>query len=1088
MTNINQKQISSAQEYLKAAAKLIEDGNNEQVVRDNFTSYLRTIFPDIPTWITEHVVGGEAALKTKKAGKETTGFVDNLIGLTPIEYEGDLTNTAKFSEGYGQVQKYCASLINEGHDPSQIVGILSDTVRWHAYRIESVEAAPGNVEGEHVHLLEIDSVDASAASELDARRLVDFLLKYIQRLGSRPLAAFSIARDLGFDSPFCSRHISNLTGVVAAAFEKNPEYADLIKNLWCNFVSYVSAKGKTSSFDSDEYTRELYILTLGKLICANALEATTLLSDDRELKDILSGDFFKTRGLENFVEYDYFGWLNSSDGVTDQLLTVAREIQQDLRAYSFEKIPSEDIFGQLMAQLAERSQRILLGQEWTPAWLAHSLVANTISKLPNGTAPHFIDMCCGSGAMVLETVKQAKELLSGTNLSDTEKIESLVRSVTGFDIDPLAVMLARISWVLAAKDLLLPLGTHRVTIPIYHADSLFATTPLSKNDDNDEEKITLSLAEYEIELPSFLITAGWQGSFDFLIDRAYAIAIQPTRPTISPSDMSSVVDKALEYAPNEVDEAERESLMQFLGELIDKVHTLHSEGRNGIWAFILRNNYRPGLVAGQFNGLVSNPPWLALSKIADNPYKKALGEMAGSLGIKPQGSSFLHVEMSTVFLLRSIDRYLDNDARIGCVVPDAVLNGNQHTLFREGAYRQAERPVPFVVDEIWHVDERAFKNRAAVLFGVKSNIDAATEIPGQYVAQDGSTQPLQFKTVTMGTHVVWTDRNTGDTAGIFHPADFEQGADIMPRRLFFHEVNPSGRQGMVELTPIERGSSPLTFLVNDAKQCKDFRVATPCVVPDRFIYDILLSKLVSPFMVADSVKAFLPIKRDESGTWTGYSEAELQVNADDETALRVFRTLSAEIGKLDKNDSPEFGNVWSRLNYRNKIGKQNFDSSGYLVLTGAGGSDVCSALVALENYPDEKLIIDQTLYWAWVGTREEALYLTGMLNSEAANESIKAFQPRGQQGERHVHELAFNITPPFDNAQELHAEVVRTTDSLIKEYRAHVSHAVSAGEDWVQWLDPSKDLARRRSKLRDIIRSLPSYGAYSAACAAVYGV
>jgi hypothetical protein len=37
-----------------------------------------------------------------------------------------------------------------------------------------------------------------------------------------------------------------------------------------------------------------------------------------------------------------------------------------------------------------------------------------------------------------------------------------------------------------------------------------------------------------------------------------------------------------------------------------------SNARTAGWAFILRNIYRPGLLSGQFNGLVSNPPWLGV--------------------------------------------------------------------------------------------------------------------------------------------------------------------------------------------------------------------------------------------------------------------------------------------------------------------------------------------------------------------------------------------------------------------------------------------------------------------------------------------
>ena len=1094
MTNeMTSGQLIAAREYIKVAVRLIEAGSNEQVVRDHFTSSLRALFPDTPKWIAEHVRGGEAALKTHRKSRVTTGFVDNLIGLTPIEYEANLLNPAKFAEGYGQVQKYCASLVNDQNDPTQTIGVLSDTVRWHAY---SIVVKPGHnepLEAEDIELQEIDSIDVSAATDVDARRLIDFLLRYLQRLGSRPLDAFSIAHDLGFESPFCERHFVALSELVREGFSAKPEYATLIKELWCSFVSYVIAKGKTSEFDVTEYTRELYILTLGKLICANAIEARSLVSNEGEIVQIISGDFFRNRGLENFVEYDYFGWLNGPGRFQRQLISVAREIQQDLRAYDFSRTPGEDIFGRLMAQLAERSQRILLGQECTPTWLAGALVHNTIQKLPRGIQPCFVDMCCGSGTMVLEVVRQVKQRIEAEHdeIGKSEKIDLLTQAITGFDIDPLAVMLSKIAWVLAAKDWLEPFGTDRVTIPIYHADSLFATTPLSKENEDDGLKVKLHLAEHTLELPTVLISAGWQGVFDSVIDRAYSIAIQAEKPVLTKEDMDGIIDGASRFAPGELSKEDRDTLALFLFDLIDKIHILNVEGRNGIWAFILRNNYRPGLVAGQFNGLVSNPPWLALSKIADNPYKGALQAMAESLGVRPQGPSFLHLEMSTIFLLRSVDRYLREDAVFGCVVPETVLNGHQHNLFRAGAFAETERPVSLSIDEIWKVDERAFKNRAAVLFGKKSVLTNQDPIPGRYIAQDGSFEALQFHRVALGPRIVWTDRHAVDATSLFHPADFEQGADIMPRRLFFHEVRDTEIPGTVSLEPIEEGASNLTFLISDAKQSKDFRLSIPCVVPERYVFRVLLSKMLSPFVIADSAKAFLPLRRSDSGEWTPLSEFDLSQDAADASALRAFTQIAQEIAKLDNIPSDSiFEGMWKRLNFRNKIGKQSIiDGEGYLVFTGAGGSDVCAGFISLEEVPNEKLLVDQTLYWSLVSTEEEALYLAGLLNSDAANELIKAFQPRGQQGERHIHELAFGITPPFDPEQQSHIEVVNLTRVLLKEYFTFIEEKQKVGDrSFLQWLQPGRSLARRRSKLREVIRTVPTYADYTSACRAVYGV
>ena len=85
------------------------------------------------------------------------------------------------------------------------------------------------------------------------------------------------------------------------------------------------------------------------------------------------------------VEQDYFGWL-LGPAYIDRLVAVAREIQRDLYAYDFSWYPEEDLFGRLMAQLARRSQRKLLGQEWTPHWLARLLADRCIDGLPQARA------------------------------------------------------------------------------------------------------------------------------------------------------------------------------------------------------------------------------------------------------------------------------------------------------------------------------------------------------------------------------------------------------------------------------------------------------------------------------------------------------------------------------------------------------------------------------------------------------------------------------------------------------------------------------------------------------------------------------
>jgi hypothetical protein len=1085
--NPTEEQIKAAVEFIQAALRLIADGRNEDVIRQNFTSYLRSIFPDIPSWLERHIKGGEAAVKFAKKGKTRTGFVDNLVDLTAIEYESNLTRQAKFDTGFGQVKDYCASLLNQGFDPELILGVLSDTVRWQAYRIKSVtQPTAGKFGRDDIELEWIEGIDLSSADDVAAKRLIGFLSRYLGRLGSRPLNADSIAKDLGFTSRFCAQHITGLISVVSAAAKTRPEYAELIAALWGRFVGYVGDLTGTKAFDQVTYTDELYILTLAKLVIANVIERKALVSDDAELRGILQGDFFRSRGLINLVEYDYFGWLNEGRFL-DELLPVARALQDDLQAYDFTRIPSEDIFGRMMAQLAKRSQRLLLGQEWTPNWLARLIVGRVLSKLPKDELPQLVDMCCGSGAMIVEAVKITKARAEATMAYETpeRKLQMITQAITGFDIDPLAVMLAKVSWVLAARELLEPFGDYTVTIPVYHADSLFAITPLSDvlEDEQGQEFYKLRIADAEIQLPRFLVSPEFQPTFDALLDFSYEVAISAGTSVLHLDDalLDGAIDGALARASTNVETGQREATKTYLRELTLTVNRLNREGRNGIWAFILRNSYRPGLVAGQFNGLVSNPPWLALSKIADNPYQAVLRKKAEQFGIRPPGPTFLHIEMATIFLLHATNRYLKDGAIIGCIAPDSVLNGYHHNPFRTAEYIDADVPVNFALNEIWRIQDGTFKNKAVVLFGRKDKQERGqpNPIPGAYAQETGVTL-LTFYRNSQGRRTAWSEQNLGaEAVGFFVPANFRQGVDVMPRTLFFHEVTPAAPAGgkvQWRVAPIEVGSSPLAFAIKDAKKLEDFRLR-PCVLPDDLFFDVLTSNLLTPFEIVRPLKALLPIRKGARRVWEVLTATE--VAAKGAAAVSAFRQMYEALGES------RLEAIWELIDTRNKLTQQVIQPGGYLVFSGTSGGIVCAAFAETDSFDLDKLIVDQTLNWARVDSEDEAIYLTGLFNSEAINEVIQDFQPEGAFGKRHIHSLPFGVTPPYDETQAAHQQVVEQTKRLLAEYE----DAKAKDPELRAMLEPNRStLARRRKVIKNKLKALPSYNDYANACRILYGV
>jgi hypothetical protein len=1072
--------LSSVAEFVRSAKTLLEKRVNEEVLKQNLLTYLPSMFPGRPRWIAHHTRGAEAQTKYADGGGVRSAFVDNLIGYTSIEWERDLGDRAIFNKGYFQVRQHAAGLLNSGAPAEQIVGVLSDTVKWRVYRVASAHApSDGSPLGpSDVRLDEVLQLDVSSDTAHEHAALAELLTRYLGREGAQPLTADMIAFDLGVDSEVCLRHLPNLSMLVERAMAERPDYAAVIEKLWADFVAYLGGAQVPGSFSGAVYTAELYTVTLAKLICANVIARDGLHSDDAELRAILGGAYFKACGFINLVEYDYFGWLNESPYV-DALVPMAREIQADLRIYNFITTPEDDLFGRMLAQLAGRLQQLLLGQEWTPTWLARQMARELIGALPAGETPRFVDMCCGSGSMLVQVVHAWRARARECNTSAADLASELTQVATGFDIDPLAVMLAKVNWVIATRDDLGEVDDGRpVAIPIYLADSLWAKTPVGVLVSANAGAYTLTLHDQPLLLPAFLVRPECRYLFDALLDHAYALSAAGAKRRGAAVDASALrlaLQEACQDASHELAALELAATEKFFAELVGALSTLQGTGLNGIWAFVLRNSYRPGLMVGQFNGLISNPPWLALSKIANNPYRKTLRAEAETYGIKGPGQSHLHTELATTFLLHATDYYLRSGAPIACVLPDTVLNGHQHTPFRRRAYARARRPVDLTVEQLWRVEGETFKNEAIVLFGRKASGGARDVLPG-FTAGITERTPLEFRSIALGDRIVWSDRPAAPAGEVFGKIGFRQGADIMPRRAVFQEVTPVG-SNRARIAPIDASESPLGYLVNEEKKLTKFRL-TPTVVPRRYLFPVLISKHLAPFAISAPAAGLLPIERPSPDSpWRPVSEIRLAATP---TAAAAFGEVLAA-----HSDRFSIADYFRALDsQRRKLVAQRFPDRGYLVLYPAGGALPCAAYIDLSGVEARRLIVDQTLYWRVVDREDEALYLAGLFNNcEALTELIHEYQPRGQFGARHLHKLPVRVTPPYDSAHGLHGAVVEATRALIEELEV-----VRSANKYAALFDPAGDLPHRRRKVREVLHACEAFEVYDRACRDVYGL
>jgi len=1051
--------IARIRETIARCRMLRDAGHVEAVLRSEFQGRLRLMFPDTAheTWINNYTEGTEAHTKVgTESGKVASRFIDNLVGSTTIEYESDLRNTAKRDTGYAQVQEQAAGLVRAGMPVSTIRGVLSDTVEWCAYDAELAAGVdPPSCTAADITLVVIDELRLPDDSVLSAEQLGDWVKKHLAREQSRPLRSEFLASDLGMDSAAYKSSAGPVSLLVDEGRKGDPS-ASLATDLWSQFVDHL--EGPAGTFRTAAHVDEAYVTLLARLLSANVLTGKAVLSTDNELKTILNGEFFRNNfQLENVVEQDYFGWLLSPSYI-DRLVAVARDLQRDVYAYDFSWYPEEDLFGRFMAQLARRSQRKLLGQEWTPHWLARLLADRCIDGLPAGESPRIVDMCCGSGTMLAEIIKATRERFGFS------AIEQLQDVATGFDIDPLAVSLAKTTWVVSLSAEI-KAATKPIVIPVYHADSLFAVTPVSASVPlvGEGDTIPVSLDGTTVYLPTALVQPAYRELFDRIVDWAYDEARDAQRrgtvAGFSKADADGFLDGTISAFGITLSPELYKQLSDALFPLAHRMAELAVAGRNGIWAFILRNTYRPGLLTGHFNGLVSNPPWLAMSGLADNPYRDLLKGRAKLYGIQPAGQSFLHLELGTMHLLHAIDRYLGPDASVACLVPGTVLNGTHHERLRQHDFLTSNRPVPLDIAEIWQVAPGTFKYPGAALVGhKKANMTGLprTTFSG-FVATDTGLDTTGFSVRTIGSaRSAWVLEKGVSPAVTGSGGDLpQQGADLMPRTaVCINIVQNAGAEYRVD-TPTR--TSAWGFTIKSAKELAADRF--PGHVAPRFLFRMAQSENLLPFVLGvHRAPMALPALRAAGGTWSILDEAEIRRQGFTQTARR-FAAINQRLKTVGKGKS-----LQQRIDERGKLSKQVFGMSGYLILAGAGGKIICAACVPVAQAQD--LVVDQTLYWKVVTDADEAWYQVGMLNSEALTNATLAFNPKGDFGERHLHTLPYRMMPTYDAAKVDHQKIAVLAKEIATLADDHCTTDLYLA-------DPAKALTARRRKLRTLLEASP---------------
>ena len=1046
----------------------IEPVKGEPARSLRFGMLTQELFGFQPGFIESYISGIEKYLKVKQKDRIVRGKADNLFGNVLIEFEARIPKHREEAEE--QLRRYVAILWSQESPDirTPYLCIATDGVRFVTYSPTLADQAAKEVQPENVCLQVLEEADWT---KLEPEAVFYWLDRYFLRKEILAPTGETMVRDFGPRSHAFQTTAHAMLGLWQEV--KTQSAFAVIYDSWEKYLRIVY--GSDVAADA-LFVRHTYLATLAKVMAWMRITESTRLPDDAHIVEMLEGRLFKRYGVENFIEEDFFSWLARAEAVKVGV-GIVRWLFSLLQNYNLRGL-SEDVLKSLYQELVDPETRHDLGEFYTPDWLAHRMVRKLLDANPRGA---MLDPACGSGSFLYLAIREKRERLGDS----VETVQHILDSVYGADIHPLAVIVAKTNYILALGDLMKK-RRGVASIPVYLADAI-QMPELVKQQKIEIKNGALveQLPGYRVELdgkevylPEMLVQN--LGLFDQAIELAKEYARQNKG---RPMDLEPFRNF---LAAQRFPASDNDAFVQALYAIAETLKYFIDSDRDTIWAFVLKNIYKPLFFKRKFDFIMGNPPWIAF-RFMEPAYQKFLKRqitMEYKL-LTGRGENIANLEVATLFLVRAADLYLKMGGTIAFVLPKSLFSADQHDGLRKRRFKFSEGIGQMLFwREIWDCEfvTPLFNVPASVLIADKADIlvnghKGARMIPGQILsgnlgqknaslveAESALTvEDVEFSVHTLGKRSFWATGkavSTGEPS--YYKKPFRRGADIMPRSFWFVQMKPSPLGFNPDLPLLETAERA-------KKQAKDAYkgVVFKDTVESRFLYATLLSTDLLPFGHFDYRLVVLPIEPE------GNHYKLIDANeARQRGFLHLVRWLERVQKEWKKRRSSKAGRLsaleW--LNYRQKLTVQNIETE-YWVIYNVSGTFVTACVKEKKQIEfaigDQKVhvsgfVADYVTNYFPTKNRAEADYLTAILNAPIVDKSIKPMQARGLWGPRHICKKVLELPiPQFDEKNAAH----RRLTELGEVCSANVEHWLASGGP-----GKIKSIGKLRSMVREMLR------------------
>jgi type I restriction-modification system DNA methylase subunit len=950
-----------------------------------------------------------------------------------IEFEKDLRKT--LNEAIEQLHRYTSCLVQSG-EKAHYLCLATDGILFYVY-------LPKIKSNSEIELEEIERIDLTKTEPYQAYFWLD---RYFFRKTQLHPKTEEIVRDFGIKSP-AFKYCLNAFDQIWRTIKDRSDFKVIYDN-WEKYlrVTYGSVIGSEELF-----LRHSYLAVFTKLIVwIRISESSTVPSSEMIIK-ILEGEFFIEQGIDNFLEEDFFSWI-VREQTKDTGIDISRKLINQLANYNLREL-SEDILKSLYQELVDPETRHDLGEYYTPDWLAQRMVGHILDDNPSACV---LDPSCGSGTFLYMTIRYKKHALG----LKQETLEHIINNVVGIDIHPLAVITAKTNYLLALGDLLIKKrGTKRVQIPVYLADSIHPP----------EEKLEHSLLT---RVPSYQTKIG--GKEIYIPDTIIR----------DPSTYDNVIEATKEFAkhfagkPGSNLEAYENFIRQHVPQLDDKntidmlfytataMRELIEEEKDSIWAYVMKNMYKPLFLKEKFDVIIGNPPWLSyryvdkgeyqkfLKKIIVEDYKLLSGISAGKK-MKVKAELMTHMELATLFFLRTADLYLKDGGVIGFVMPRSLFTADQHNTFRRQQYQ-----MKLGFTEIWDLEKvKPLFNVPTCVFIARKGIKTISPYKAEFISGNLARKNTGFADAekslkvdegslfvsAKGERSFLSPSEEGyieKQRGPYHSL-FKNGATIYPRNFWFVDIKSHKMLGVNPSAPYVETSAASEKAAKETYK----GISLKGNIEKEFLYATLLSTDIVPFGYLDFRVVVLPLVQEAEG----YSIIK-KAQASKKGSIHLSKWLNKVqmIWEEKRGEKAEKMDAVDWLDYRHKLSMQK--QTKYKVLYPTSATYLCGCVVEKkvikveierQEFELKDFVTDVKTFYLETDKKAEAYYLSSILNSPIVDKLIKPMQSRGLFGPRDIHKKVWELPiPEFDSSNHDHLALAKLGEEGTKKISEFLSHGV----------------------------------------------